>query len=41
VPAKTPSLIPEIGKFHAHFFTPEDTEAGMPRWMKIFQELFR
>ena len=41
VPAKVPALIPEIGKFHAHFFTPEATEAGMPHWMTIFRELFR
>jgi ABC-type Fe3+ transport system substrate-binding protein len=41
VPPTEPSLIPEIGKFHARFFTPEETSAGMPRWMKIFQELFR
>ena len=41
VPPTEPKLIPEIGKFHARFFTPEETAAGMPRWMKIFQELFR
>src|SRR5207253_347156 len=32
VPASEPGLIPEIGKFHARFFTPEETSAGMPRW---------
>jgi ABC-type Fe3+ transport system substrate-binding protein len=41
VPPTVPKLIPEIGKFRARFFTPEETAAGMPHWMKIFQELFR
>jgi ABC-type Fe3+ transport system substrate-binding protein len=41
VPPVVPELIPSIGKFHARFFTPEETSARMPVWMKIFQELFR
>jgi hypothetical protein len=41
VPPTEPKLLPEIGKFRARFFTPEETAAGMPHWMKIFQELFR
>jgi ABC-type Fe3+ transport system substrate-binding protein len=41
VPPTDPELIPEIGKFHARFFTPEETASGMPVWMKIFRELFR
>ena len=41
VPPTEPDLLPDIGKFHAHFFTPEQIATDMPRWMNIFQELFR
>ena len=41
VPASTPSLLPEQGKFRTRFFTPEQTEDGMPAWKKIYDDLFR
>jgi iron(III) transport system substrate-binding protein len=41
VPALTPSLQPDEGKFRTHFFTPEQTEDGMPAWKKIYDDLFR
>jgi iron(III) transport system substrate-binding protein len=36
-----PSLRPQEGKFRAVFFTPEQSADRMPRWKKIFDELFR
>ena len=41
VPALTPSLEPDEGKFRARFFTPEQTEDTMPAWKKIHDDLFR
>lgn len=41
VPPKDPRLLPEGGKFRAQYFSPEETDAGMPGWYKIYQELFR
>ena len=41
VPPKDPTLVPAGGKFRAHYFTPEQTDVGMPGWFKIYQELFR
>lgn len=36
-----PSLRPVEGQFRAVFFTPEEAARGIPRWKKIFDELFR
>ncbi len=41
VPPKDPTLLPAGGKFRVHYFTPEETDVGMPGWFKIYQELFR
>jgi iron(III) transport system substrate-binding protein len=41
VPPLTPALEPEQGKFRTRFFTPEETEDGMPAWKKIYDDLFR
>jgi len=41
VPAAVPTLKPTEGKFHARFFTPEQTEEQMPEWKKVSDELFR
>jgi len=41
VPARDPSLRPDGKQLKAVFFTPEELERGMPRWVKIFQEVFR
>jgi len=36
-----PSLRPEEGHFRSVYFTPEGAAEGVPRWKKIFDELFR
>jgi iron(III) transport system substrate-binding protein len=41
VPASVPELKPDVGKFRAHFFSPEETEDKMPKWHAVFNELFR
>ena len=41
VPASDPTLKPKEGNFRVHFFTPEQTEDGMPEWKKISDEFFR
>jgi iron(III) transport system substrate-binding protein len=41
VPALEPKLKPEGGHFRAHFFSPEQTEDDMPKWLKVFNDLFR
>ena len=41
VPATDPTLKPEGGKFRSRFFSPEETAEKMPRWKKIYDELFR
>ena len=41
VPALEPELKPEDGHFRARFFSPEQTEDDMPKWLKIFNDLFR
>jgi ABC-type Fe3+ transport system substrate-binding protein len=40
VPAREPSLKPEEGHFRVHFFSPEAIEDNMPKWQKVFDELF-
>ena len=41
VPPSDPGLLPASGKFRAQFFTPEEIDAEMPQWLKLFQQLFR
>jgi iron(III) transport system substrate-binding protein len=41
VPALDPTLKPEGGKFRSRFFSPEETAEKMPRWKKIYDEIFR
>ena len=41
VPALDPALKPEGGKFRSRFFSPEETAEKMPRWKKIYDEIFR
>jgi iron(III) transport system substrate-binding protein len=36
-----PSLRPDEGHFRSVYFTPEEAAEGVPRWKKIFDELFR
>ena len=40
VPALVPTLKPEEGHFRVHFFSPEAIEDNMPKWKRIFDELF-
>ena len=41
VPPTTPALTPEGGKFRTLFFTPEQTDAGVVQWKKVYDDLFR
>jgi iron(III) transport system substrate-binding protein len=41
VPALEPGLKPKEGNFRVHFFSPEAIEDTMPKYKKIFDELFR
>lgn len=41
VAAKDAALQPANGGFRAVYFTPEETEAGMPAWQAVRAELFR
>jgi ABC-type Fe3+ transport system substrate-binding protein len=41
VPALTPSLEPDEGKFRVRFFTPEQTEDKMVAWKQVHDDLFR
>jgi ABC-type Fe3+ transport system substrate-binding protein len=41
VPPLTPALTPDGGHFRTRFFTPEETEDGMPAWKKVYDDLFR
>jgi len=41
VPALTPALTPEQGRFRTRFFTPEQTEDNVVAWKKIYDDLFR
>jgi ABC-type Fe3+ transport system substrate-binding protein len=40
VPALDPTLKPEEGHFRVHFFAPETIEDNLPKWKRIFDELF-
>jgi iron(III) transport system substrate-binding protein len=41
VPPRVATLLPDGAHFRAIFFTPEAIEESMPKWTKIFQDLFR
>jgi ABC-type Fe3+ transport system substrate-binding protein len=41
MPALTPSLKPDEGRFRTHFFTPEQTEDNIVAWKKVYDDLFR
>jgi iron(III) transport system substrate-binding protein len=41
VPAAVPTLKPAEGHFRVRFFSPEQTDAHMPAWKKVSDELFR
>jgi iron(III) transport system substrate-binding protein len=41
VPARTPSLKPDEGRFRAHVFTPEQIADQLVKWKKVYDDLFR
>ena len=41
VPPKNPKALPQTGNYRGQFFTPEQVDAETPKWVKIYQELFR
>ena len=41
VKAKDPSLIPDGKALRGAFFTPEEIESQMPRWDRLFKDIFR
>ena len=41
VPPRDPTLRPDGERFKAIYMTPEEVEDGMPKWTKIYAELFR
>ncbi|HWG06192.1 MAG TPA: extracellular solute-binding protein, partial [Beijerinckiaceae bacterium] len=41
VPPKVPSLRPDGDKFKAIYFTPENYDASLPKWTKLFNDLFQ
>ena len=38
---REPTLRPDGKNFRAIFFTPEEVAKGLPRWVKIYNDLFR
>jgi ABC-type Fe3+ transport system substrate-binding protein len=41
VPARIPELKPEAGHFTVNYITPEMTRDDLPKWTKIYHEVFR
>ena len=41
IPAKIPELRPEQGGYKSIVYTPDNLEVEVPRWAKIYDELFR
>ncbi len=41
VKLKHPELRPDDVKFRAIYFTQEDVDSGIPKWMKIFEDIFK
>ena len=41
IPAKIPALKPEQGGYKAIVYTPDNLETEVPRWQKIYEDLFR
>jgi len=41
IPAKIPELRPEQGGYKAIVYTPDNLEVEVPRWAKIYDDLFR
>ena len=41
VPAKIPSLKPEQGGYQAIVYSPEDIDANVEHWAKVYDDIFR
>jgi iron(III) transport system substrate-binding protein len=41
IPAKIPELRPEQGGYKSVVYTPDNLEVDVPRWAKIYEDLFR
>jgi iron(III) transport system substrate-binding protein len=41
VPPREPTLRPDGKIFRGIFFSPEQTDAGMPHWLDVYNEIFR
>ena len=41
IPAKIPELRPEQGGYKSIIYTPDNLEVDVPRWAKIYEDLFR
>jgi iron(III) transport system substrate-binding protein len=41
VPIKNPELQPENGKFASFAVSPEEQKAGLPKWIALYNELFK
>jgi hypothetical protein len=41
VAPRDPTLRPDGVKFRAINFSPEEVDASMPKWKKVYDELFR
>jgi iron(III) transport system substrate-binding protein len=41
VPPADPSMRPDGTRFHGRYFTPQETDAALPKWIDIFARLFR
>jgi hypothetical protein len=41
VPPREPALRPDGKSFRGIFFSPEETDASMPHWLDVYNEIFR
>jgi iron(III) transport system substrate-binding protein len=41
IPAKIPELRPEQGGYKSVVYTPDNLEVEVPRWAKIYDDMFR
>jgi ABC-type Fe3+ transport system substrate-binding protein len=41
MPPREPALRPDGNSFRAIFFSPEETDAAMPHWLDVYNEIFR
>ena len=41
VPAKSPEVKPDTGGYQALLLTPDDIDANLERWAKVYEEIFQ